>query len=57
MDVCRADALIVQAVEKLWRKRTFEGVDDVKWTYVGMRSGLFRTYPAHRSTRSYDPSK
>ncbi|KAK2171035.1 hypothetical protein NP493_1112g00008 [Ridgeia piscesae] len=33
------------------------GVDDVKWTYVGMRSGLFRTYPAHRSTRTYDPTK
>jgi len=53
----RADVLITQPVERLWRTRTFEGVDDVKWTYVGMRSGVFRTYPAHRSQRAYDPSK
>ena len=58
-DFCavRADVLISQNVEKLWRVRSFPGVDDVKWTYVGMRSGVFRTYPAHRSRRGYDPSK
>ncbi|ELU06451.1 hypothetical protein CAPTEDRAFT_215114 [Capitella teleta] len=53
----RAYALITQPVELLWRVREFDGVDDVKWTYVGMRSGVFRTYPAHRSRRTYDPSK
>ena len=53
----RADVLISQPVEKLWRTRKFESIDDVKWTYVGMRSGVFRTYPAHRSTRGYDPTK
>ncbi|KAK2155924.1 hypothetical protein LSH36_227g06072 [Paralvinella palmiformis] len=53
----RADVLITQPIEKLWRIRNFEGIEDVKWTYVGMRSGVFRTYPGHRSTRSYDPSR
>ncbi len=57
MDIFRADVLITQPVEKLWRVRSFEGIDDVKWTYVGMRSGVFRTYPGHRSSRAYDPSK
>lgn len=53
----RADVLISQPVEKLWRLRSFPGIEDVKWTYVGMRSGVFRTYPGHRSRRGYDPSK
>jgi voltage-dependent calcium channel alpha-2/delta-3 len=30
-------------------------VKEVKWTYVGMRTGVFRTYPGHRSTRLYNP--
>lgn len=53
----RADVLITQPVERLWRVRNFDGIDNVKWTYVGMRSGVFRTYPGHRSIRLYDPSQ
>ncbi|CAD5114296.1 DgyrCDS3438 [Dimorphilus gyrociliatus] len=53
----RADVLITQPVERLWRVRNFDGIDTVKWTYVGMRSGVFRTYPGHRSRRLYDPSQ
>ncbi|CAH1773823.1 unnamed protein product [Owenia fusiformis] len=53
----RADVLITQPVEEVWRDREFEYIHDVKWTYVGLRTGVFRTYPAHRSTRAYDPSK
>ncbi|XP_074641618.1 voltage-dependent calcium channel subunit alpha-2/delta-2-like [Tubulanus polymorphus] len=53
----RADVLISQPIEEIWRKRNFESIDQVKWTYVGMRSGVFRTYPGHRSRRTYDPTK
>ncbi|XP_005108179.1 voltage-dependent calcium channel subunit alpha-2/delta-2 [Aplysia californica] len=53
----RADVLITQPIEKIWRDRKFESIDQVKWTNVGLRSGVFRTYPGHRSTRGYDPTK
>ncbi|XP_064625749.1 voltage-dependent calcium channel subunit alpha-2/delta-2-like isoform X2 [Lineus longissimus] len=49
-----ADVLITQPVEEVWRDRSFESIAQVKWTYVGMRSGVFRTYPGHRSRRTYD---
>ena len=52
----RADVLITQPIEVEWIKRNFEALDKVKWTYVGLRSGVFRTYPGHRSKRSYDPT-
>lgn len=52
-----ADVLITQPVEEVWKARNFGSIDQVKWTYVGMRSGVFRTYPGHRSTRTYDPTK
>lgn len=52
----RADVLITQPIEVEWKKRRFEALDKVKWTYVGLRSGVFRTYPGHRSGRSYDPT-
>ncbi|VEL08167.1 unnamed protein product [Protopolystoma xenopodis] len=29
----------------------------VRWTYIGMRSGVFRSYPGHRSESMYDPTK
>ncbi|XP_067936801.1 voltage-dependent calcium channel subunit alpha-2/delta-1-like [Watersipora subatra] len=52
----RADVLITQPIEIEWKQRNFEALNKVKWTYVGLRSGVFRTYPGHRSTRSYDPT-
>ena len=48
--------LITQPIEEEWVKRSFEALDKVKWTYVGLRSGMFRPYPGHRSKRSYDPT-
>lgn len=53
----RAHVLITQPIEEEWRKRDFESLDKVKWTYVGMRSGVFRTYPGHPSNRNYDPTR
>lgn len=53
----RADVLITQPIEEVWRNRNFESLDKVKWTNVGLRSGVFRTYPGHRSTRGYDPTE
>ncbi|GFO18775.1 voltage-dependent calcium channel subunit alpha-2/delta-2-like [Plakobranchus ocellatus] len=53
----RADVLITYPIEKVWRERTFESIDQIKWTNVGLRSGVFRTYPGHRSTRNYDPTQ
>ncbi|XP_055337095.1 voltage-dependent calcium channel subunit alpha-2/delta-3-like [Paramacrobiotus metropolitanus] len=52
----RADVKITQPIETYWKGRDFEWIDQIKWTYVGMRSGVFRTYPGHRSTRLYDPT-
>ena len=51
----RAYVLISQPIEEYWNKRPPESVKEVKWTYVGMRSGVFRTYPGHRSNRLYNP--
>ena len=48
--------MVTQPVEKLWRTRNFPGSEDIKWTYVGLRSGVFRTFPGHRSRRGYDPT-
>ena len=56
-NVFRADVLITQPIEVIWRDRKFESIDQIKWTNVGLRSGVFRTYPGHRSTRTYDPTK
>ena len=53
----RADVLITQPIEDIWRDRNFESISQIKWTNVGLRSGVFRTYPGHRSTRTYDPTK
>ncbi|KAL4236042.1 hypothetical protein ACF0H5_004428 [Mactra antiquata] len=53
----RADVLITQPIEKIWKERKFESLSQIKWTNVGLRSGVFRTYPGHRSTRKYDPTK
>ncbi|XP_059149465.1 voltage-dependent calcium channel subunit alpha-2/delta-2-like [Physella acuta] len=53
----RADVLITYPIEDIWKKRNFESLDQVKWTNVGLRSGVFRTYPGHRSTRNYDPTQ
>ncbi|RUS88477.1 hypothetical protein EGW08_003735 [Elysia chlorotica] len=53
----RADVLITYPIEKIWRERAFESIDQIKWTNVGLRSGVFRTYPGHRSTRNYDPTQ
>ncbi|OWA52215.1 putative Voltage-dependent calcium channel subunit alpha-2/delta-2 [Hypsibius exemplaris] len=50
----RADVKITYPIEEYWASRQFEWIDQIKWTYVGMRSGVFRTYPGHRSTRLYD---
>ncbi|GAU99492.1 hypothetical protein RvY_10486 [Ramazzottius varieornatus] len=50
----RADVKITAPIETYWKERDFEWIDQIKWTYVGMRSGVFRTYPGHRSTRLYD---
>ncbi|CAH1252963.1 CACNA2D2 [Branchiostoma lanceolatum] len=52
----RADVLITSQIEEIWRDRDFGGLGDVKWTYIGCRSGVFRTYPGHRSRRTYDPT-
>lgn len=41
----RADVLLSQPVEELWKQRSYDWIDDVKWTYLGIRSGVFRTYP------------
>lgn len=51
----RAYVLISQPIESYWNLRPAESVKEVKWTYVGMRSGVFRTYPGHRSVRLYNP--
>ncbi|XP_002735490.2 VWFA and cache domain-containing protein 1-like [Saccoglossus kowalevskii] len=53
----RADVLITSQIEEIWKTRKFDLLDDVKWTYIGCRSGVFRTYPGHRSRRTYDPTK
>ncbi|XP_071807181.1 voltage-dependent calcium channel subunit alpha-2/delta-3-like [Asterias amurensis] len=53
----RADVLITSQIEKIWRNRNKKTLADVKWTYIGCRSGVFRTYPGHRSKRYYDPTK
>ncbi|XP_067678444.1 voltage-dependent calcium channel subunit alpha-2/delta-2-like [Haliotis asinina] len=53
----RADVLLTQPIERIWATRDFESINQIKWTNVGLRSGVFRTYPGHRSTRSYDPTK
>ncbi|ESO88121.1 hypothetical protein LOTGIDRAFT_165858 [Lottia gigantea] len=53
----RADVLISQPIEEIWRTRQFESINQIKWTNVGFRSGVFRTYPGHRSSRGYDPTK
>ncbi|CAL1539791.1 unnamed protein product [Lymnaea stagnalis] len=53
----RADVLITYPIEEIWKTRNFESLDQVKWTNVGLRSGVFRTYPGHRSTRNYDPTQ
>ena len=53
----RADVLITQPIEEVWRTRNFDSIDKIKWTNVGLRSGVFRTYPGHRSTRGYDPTQ
>ncbi|PAA92856.1 hypothetical protein BOX15_Mlig015658g4 [Macrostomum lignano] len=53
----RAYVLVTQPIEERWRERKFSWIDEVIWTYVGMRSGVFRTYPGHRSVRPYDPTK
>ncbi|CAF2409931.1 unnamed protein product [Rotaria sp. Silwood2] len=50
----RAYVLISQPIERVWRRRPSELTKDIIWTYVGMRTGVFRTYPAHRSVRDYD---
>jgi hypothetical protein len=50
----RAYVLISQPIERVWRRRAAELTKDIIWTYVGMRTGVFRTYPAHRSVRDYD---
>ncbi|CAF5144461.1 unnamed protein product, partial [Rotaria magnacalcarata] len=50
----RAYVLISQPIERIWRRRPAELTKDIIWTYVGMRTGVFRTYPAHRSVRDYD---
>ncbi|XP_031549203.1 uncharacterized protein LOC116286765 [Actinia tenebrosa] len=44
-------------IEKTWLSRTHEILKDVRWTYVGTRSGVFRSFPGHRSRRNYDPTK
>ena len=51
----RAYVLISQPIEEYWKQRPPESVKEVKWTYVGMRTGVFRTYPGHRSNRLYNP--
>ena len=51
----RAYVLISQPIEEYWRKRPYDLVKENKWTYVGMRNGVFRTYPGHRSNRLYNP--
>ncbi|BFY99384.1 hypothetical protein BsWGS_02424 [Bradybaena similaris] len=53
----RADVLITYPIQEIWKNRNFESLDQVMWTNVGLRSGVFRTYPGHRSTRNYDPSQ
>ncbi|XP_052254694.1 voltage-dependent calcium channel subunit alpha-2/delta-2-like isoform X2 [Dreissena polymorpha] len=53
----RADVLITQPIEEIWKARKFESLSQIKWTNVGLRSGVFRTYPGHRSRRTYDPTK
>ncbi|CAI9736897.1 Hypothetical predicted protein [Octopus vulgaris] len=53
----RADVLITEPIEEIWKTRAFESLSQVKWTNIGLRSGVFRTYPGHRSTRMYNPVK
>ncbi|XP_060584904.1 voltage-dependent calcium channel subunit alpha-2/delta-3-like [Ruditapes philippinarum] len=53
----RADVLITQPIEEIWKASLFESLSNVKWFNVGLRSGVFRAYPGHRSRRTYDPTK
>ncbi|KAJ8032799.1 Voltage-dependent calcium channel subunit alpha-2/delta-2 [Holothuria leucospilota] len=53
----RADVLITSPIENVWKARNSPLLKEVKWTYIGCRSGVFRTYPGHRSSRAYDPTK
>ena len=36
----RAYVLISQPIEEYWKQRSPESVKEVKWTYVGMRTGV-----------------
>ena len=40
----RAYVLVSQPIEEFWRTRPADAVKEVKWTYVGMRTGVFRNY-------------
>lgn len=40
----RAYVLISQPIESYWNTRPPESVKEVKWTFVGMRSGVFRNF-------------
>ena len=54
----RPDVEITSLIEEIWKNnRSSEILKDVPWTYIGTRSGVFRSYPGHRSRRNFDPTK
>jgi len=54
----RPDVEITSLIEDIWKNnRSSEILKDVPWTYIGTRSGVFRSYPGHRSRRNFDPTK
>ncbi|KAJ7333705.1 hypothetical protein OS493_015788 [Desmophyllum pertusum] len=54
----RPDVEITSLIEEIWKNnRSSEILKDVPWTYIGTRSGIFRSYPGHRSRKNFDPTK
>ena len=53
----RPDVEITSLIEKTWKNRSSDILKDVPWTYVGTQSGVFRSYPGHRSRKLFDPTK
>nr|QJU69482.1 cacna2d1 [Nematostella vectensis] len=53
----RPDVMVTSKMESIWLKRNHETLKDVRWTYVGTRSGVFIALPGHRTRRNYDPTR
>ena len=53
----RSDVLITAPIESVWKARNETIMKDVRWTYVATTRGAFRSYPGHRSPKTFDPTR